>query len=369
MNRIVKCILVDTAYPVNIRNEKIMDSLRGFIPDIDIRVITWDRNKIAQSSREGIYYLYRGDVKLGDRIKKFLYLHRFKRFVEDIISKEKPNIIIASHWETLYALPRRVNQSACVIYENLDIPDGSRIAIKVGTFIERKSLYKADIITHASRFFLKLFEGCKQKQIVLENKPMFDGIEQKSDIGNPFVISFIGTIRYFETISKLVDALKDDSRFELHFYGGGPDYELLSHYCSGICKVKLFGKYDYKDVKFLYRASDLIWAVYPNKDYNVKYAISNKFYESMYLGVPCVYANKTELGDFVDENRIGYTVDPYSVEKIKELLEQVYLEKTHYNEIKHNIYEFAKQETTWDADFNGLMDMIKHTGKITCKSL
>ena len=365
----IKCILIDTAYPVNTRNEKIMDSLRVFIPDIDIRVITWDRNKLAQSSREGIYYLYRGDVKLGDRIKKFLHLYRFKNFVDDIISNEKPNIIIASHWETLYALPKRVNQSACVVYENLDIPDGSRIAIKVGTFIERKSLYKADIITHASRFFLKLFEDCEQKQIVLENKPMFDGIEQKSDIGNPFVISFIGTIRYFETISKLVDAIKDDSRFELHFYGGGPDYELLSNYCSGICNVKLFGKYNYNDIKLLYRASDLIWAVYPNKDYNVKYAISNKFYESMYLGIPCVYANKTELGDFVESNLIGYTVDPYSVEMIKCLLNKVYLEKPLYNEIKRNIFAFAKKETTWDSDFNDLVDAINNTGRLNNKCL
>ena len=360
----IKCILIDTAYPVNTRNDKIMDSLRGLIPDIEIRVITWDRNKIAQSSREGIYYLYRGDVKLGDRIKKFLYLHRFKRFVEDILSKEKPNIIIASHWETLYALPKRVNKSACVVYENLDIPDGSHIAIKVGTFIERQSLDKADIITHASRFFLKLFEGCKQKQVVLENKPMFSEIEKKEDVGSPFVISFIGTIRYFETISKLVDAVKGDNRFELRFYGGGPDFDMLSKYCNSIDNVKLFGKYNYSEIKSLYKKSDLIWAVYPNKDYNVKYAISNKFYESMYLGVPCVYANKTELGDFVEKNKIGYVVDPYDVEDMKKTIDDVLIDKEYYNIVKGNIFDFAKKETTWDDDFKTFIEAIRETGKV-----
>lgn len=359
----ISCFVVDTAYPLNFRNEKIIESIKEYFPEASVKVITWDRNGVAPEVIEN-YYLYKGDVKLGERFKKFLYLSRFKKFVEDILDKESADLIIASHWDTLYALPRGINKKACVIYENLDIPDGSNIAIKIGKILERLSLNKADIITHASRFFEKLFVNAPQKQIILENKPKFDSIERKKIIGSPFVISFIGALRYFDTLAKLVDAVKEDKRFELHFYGNGPDFDLLSDYCKGIHNVVLYGKYEYSDIKRLYKASDLIWAVYPNKDYNVKYAISNKFYESMYLGVPCVYANETELGNYVESNRIGYTVNPYSVQDIKYLIEQVLHDQGYYNEVKENIYSFAQKDTTWDEDFKSLVEAIEETGKL-----
>ena len=359
----INCFVIDTAYPLNFRNEKIIISLKECMPGAQIKVITWDRNKIVQGEIDD-YFLYKGDVKLGDRLKKFLYLFRFKKFVEKVLRESEPNLVIASHWDTLFALPRGINKKACVIYENLDIPDGSRIAIKIGTILERISLNKADIITHASRFFEKLFKDCQQKQIILENKPKFASIERKESIGKPFVISFIGTLRYFETLSKLVDAVNGDDRFELRFYGNGPDLDILKDYCKDIPNVHLFGKYEYRDIQGLYKVSDLIWAVYPNKDYNVKYAISNKFYESMYLGVPCVYANETELGDFVDANQIGYTVNPYCVDDIKRKLGEVITDNIFYNKVKDNIYAFAQKETSWDSDFEKLVEAVKETGKV-----
>ena len=165
-------------------------------------------------------------------------------------------------------------------------------------------------------------------------------------------------------MSKLVDAVNGDDRFELRFYGNGPDLDILKDYCKDIPNVHLFGKYEYRDIQGLYKVSDLIWAVYPNKDYSVKYAISNKFYESMYLGVPCVYANETELGDFVDANQIGYTVNPYCVDDIKRKLGEVITDNIFYNKVKDNIYAFAQKETSWDSDFEKLVEAVKETGKV-----
>lgn len=359
----VKCVLIDTSYPINTRNEKILKSLKESFPDIVTKIITWDRCHSAPMGLKD-YFFYDGNVPLGNRVKKFLFLRRFKKYVQQIIKEEVPNLIIASHWDALYTLPNGINKSAFVVYDNLDIPDGSLVAIKVGTFIESKALRNADVITHASRFFVKLFQKSPQQQLVLENKPTFSNIERKSSIGDPFVISFLGNIRYLDILENLVDAVKDDSRFEVHFYGGGPDYDALLQYCRNSTNVKLFGKYEYNEIQDLYRKSDLIWAVYPNKDYNVKYAISNKFYESMYLGVPCVYASSTELGDFVGQNGIGYVVNPYDVYAIKKLLNSIIDTNSSYCKVKDRIYDFAKKETTWNYDFHSLIDLIKASGKI-----
>ena len=36
----------------------------------------------------------------------------------------------------------------------------------------------------------------------------------------------------------------------------------------------------------------MVWAAYPNKDYNVKYAISNKFFESLVYEKPTFFSKE-----------------------------------------------------------------------------
>lgn len=36
-------------------------------------------------------------------------------------------------------------------------------------------------------------------------------------------LAFIGTIRYYEILEKIVDVIYNLPQFELHFYGNGPD--------------------------------------------------------------------------------------------------------------------------------------------------
>ena len=122
--------------------------------------------------------------------------------------------------------------------------------------------------------------------------------------------------------------------------------------------ISFYGAYSFSQIPKIYEQSDLIWAAYPNKDYNVVYAISNKFHESMSCGKPCIYADKTKLGKYVSINNIGYTVDPYSEKAIRTLINQIKDNLPEYEKCKQNILQKKQYETTWHQDFKEIVNFI-----------
>lgn len=135
------------------------------------------------------------------------------------------------------------------------------------------------------------------------------------------------------------------------FMGEGHDLKALEKYSEGIDNVYFTGRYEYDKIEYLYYNSDIVWAAYPNKDYNVKYAISNKFHESLHYNVPCIFSEKTSLGDLVLRKEIGFVVDPYSVEKIRELLGRILEEREVLSLVKYKMQEYVVTEKDWESQF------------------
>ncbi len=347
-----KIVLIDSQYPINTRNQKIVDSLRKVFPETEVHVIAWDRMNIGENGDVNLH-LFKQYSEYGNLRKKLMYLWQFKKHIVDTLETISPDIIIASHWSTLILVPK-LKKNQKLIYENLDVPTEAAPIRWTTKLFEKHALRQVSLIVHASRFFQQLYPT-SIPQIVLENKPTF----QKETRTTPFneeklIISFIGTVRYADMQYILMDAVRDDSRFELRFHGMGRDLELCQNYGKEISNVIFTGKYDYHTIAKLYHESDLVWAAYPNKDYNVKYAISNKFHESLWFGTPCVFSEKTELGDYVRGNNIGFIVDPYSVESIKTLLEDIYTKRYDMNKILVNMQTMSNKEGDWDSDFSKL---------------
>ena len=64
------------------------------------------------------------------------------------------------------------------------------------------------------------------------------------------------------------------------------------------------------------------------------------------------------LGDYVDANKIGFKINPYSVEAIKDLLNGFVSDKTRLSSVHDNLVEFKRHETTWNEDFKKLESAI-----------
>lgn len=345
--------IIDCSIPINTRNQKIIDSLKKFIPGCEVHTITWNREGMALTE-DKYFHTFNMVAPYSDVKAKLKGMWGFKKYIGKMLKEINPDVIIASHWSNFVLTSGYKKKGQMLVYENLDIPTGGSLARGVSRFLENRSLKKVDLILYASRFFKDLYPQ-SIPQYVLENKPAYSPCLKEQGVGDPLKIAFIGSIRYKDILMNLADAVKGNPKFELYFHGSGEDLPVMQEYCKDMKNVFFTGKYDYSTVVSLYHQSDIIWAGYPNKDYNVVYAISNKFHESLYVGVPCVYSDKTMLANYVKAQNIGFVVDPYSVGCIRGLFDDIANGKIVMDGVKKSMIEYQKSETIWDEDFKNIL--------------
>ena len=352
----MKIVIIDTSIPINTRNSKIENSFKEIYPEAEMLILTWKRDKVAFVTPSN-YIVYEAEAAYGNPTEKLKTILGFAKFARKKLRELQPDVIIASHWESLLVTPSDLPNKPVLIYENLDVPTGSYLIRKAIQILEGRKLKSFDLIIHASRFFQELYPE-SMPQIILENKSKFDFKQEEQSTHNPFVVSYIGTIRYKEILEHFVTAACSIDDIEVKIFGDGHDLEHIKAFSKGYKNISFYGSYSFSQIPEIYGQSDLVWAAYPNKDYNVVYAISNKFHESMACGKPCIYADKTKLGDFVSSNKMGYIVDPYSDESIKKLILNIKDNLSEYEACKRNILKNKQYETTWGQDFAKVVDFI-----------
>lgn len=356
----MKILLVDECYPLNTRNTKLLNSLCLLYPNSEIHVITWDRagdfNIDGVENSNWKWHLYSRPAKYGNKLQKLAGLFGYRSFCKREVAAVEPNVVIASHWNNLLMLPRLDNDKQMLIYENLDAPTGPSFVRRILRCVEYSYMSKA-LTIHASRFYTAIYPS-KYRQMVLENKPVFNTAPVDYSPQSPLRIAYLGNIRYIDILKNLADAVRGDNSFILSYHGGGPDYDCLREYVSGVSNISMTGPYKYEDIEQLYRNADVIWAAYPNRDFNVQYAISNKFHESLAYAIPAVYADKTRLGEYVSKSLLGCQVNPYSVEDIRSLLTELASDKGKLTHIHETLKKQYQNESSWDDDFDNLKKEI-----------
>lgn len=361
----MRIALIDASFPINTRNQKYIDSLRKNYPDADIKVIAWKRDDIERSIPE-YHDVYYSKAAYGNLVIKLLKLKGFYNFIVERLKQFQPDVIIASHWEALLMAPANLKSRPLIIYENLDVPTGPYPIRKLTEILEKRKLRKTNLIVHASRFFKELYP-LDIPQIVLENKSQFNFEITENCIHEPLVFSYIGTVRYRDIFKNFLTACNCFNNIEVKVFGSGQDLNYLKEFAANMKNVSFYGAYNFSQIPSLYESSDVVWAAYPNKDFNVVYAISNKFHESLSCGKPCIYADNTKLGDYVRQHGIGYTVDPYSVDDIKKVISHIIDNKDELAEYKRTITKHKADENSWDDDFMQIVDFINSNVKYSTK--
>lgn len=359
----MKVVLVDSFYPINSRNKKIVESMKMCFPDSTVDVVTWNRENRSVSHADEKYFMYNKYSPSGQLFKKLLNMYGYYVFLRHALRASKFDVIIASHWDVLVLTALLKNNNQTLVYENLDIPTSyNPIILRILQVIENWALRRCDAIIFASRFFAPLYDWFNGKKFVLENKSINEPniCEDLNDSAEkPFVISYIGLVRYIDILKNLVDAVRRLPNVILKIHGDGQDVIALKDYTMDMVNVEFTGRYDQSQLSGLYADADLIWAAYPNKDYNVKYAISNKFHESIVYQKPCIYAENTKLGDLVASERIGLIVDPYNTMDIFDVLNRAITNRSLLDTIKSNLKEYSKSEKSWSQQFDEVSNYIK----------
>lgn len=145
------------------------------------------------------------------------------------------------------------------------------------------------------------------------NEGLLSGLNRNDALRNenePIRILNIGQIRWCENIFPMIDALANDSRYEMHFVGTGS--EAVEEYIKGknITNVFTKGAFSPSETPVYLKDADVIFNLYGVGNLHVDTALSIKLYYAIYLGVPILTYEGTYMNELASEAGIAYTVRP-----------------------------------------------------------
>lgn len=330
----MKILMLCDHYPLSPRVLKMRESLARLYPNSIIIIYAWNRSNLKV--REEYVASYNQEIGYGKKIGKIINLLKFSRAVKRYIKKFQPTHIHSIDLEMLIVAATSSKKNK-LIYEVYDI---KFIKNKILNFLKEKIEMrlikgrKAKII-FASPFFKNYYSEFYSEyteEITINNKPSNLVINSKkinymekfkAEYEGKLVIGFIGTIRHKKILINLINASKKMDNVLILLAGTGPSLEEVETYVnknSLKSKVIFTGRYNSDNLSEIYEVCDFIWAAYPNNNLNVKYAVSNKFFESIVFNKKIIVSNLTILGNQVSKMNNGYVVDPYNVNEIENLL-------------------------------------------------
>ena len=291
----------------------------------------------------------------GKLISRIAKLIKLRNEIQTMIKEIKPQVLYAFRLDMLWLTINKMTKKKKIIYEVADLHEivinNSKnkiklIAKKLIKFIEKKLCRYIDILSITSEkfydvYFKEFVE--KNKVVYMPNIPDLKYFEKYKKIRkDKFTIGFIGVVRYKEQMKMLMEATKD-SDVKVLFAGSSQDNE-IEKIAKRNSWVEYYGKYNYsKDIAKLYSKCDCIYSVYDTKYNNVKYALPNKLYESIYCELPIIVSKNTYLSEIVQKLGVGCSVEDKNVTELKKIIDKLKNNKDYYDEIVINCKKNKKK--------------------------
>lgn len=351
----------------HIPNPRILKRINTLKDDFQITVLYWDRGLDVKENFEidneiSVYAIQR-KAPLGKSFARIIPLISFSYSAIKHLKDVKPEIIHAANLDMLLittVFKKFFNRNTKIIYEVADLPkycfikkinSSKDIIAKMLQNIEKKLTRSVSKIILTSPYFWDVYFSkfiSLDKYLFIPNAPcksLFNNYKAKDKDG--FFIGFIGSVRYVEQLKMLVDAVNElDKEIQVLIAGSGPGYAEMLEYVKGKNFVTFYGPYNYeREIVSLYETIDCVYSVYDTRFDNVKIALPNRLYEAIVCEIPIIGAKDTVLGDFIEENKIGFTVRSDNKDELKEKLlkiitsdELIDIFKKNCKRIKENYY-------------------------------
>jgi len=174
-------------------------------------------------------------------------------------------------------------------------------------------IYGSYLTVISSKGFLKWLPT-KEKVMPTHNLPS-NPVEihvKKSFVSKDKIrIGYLGVVNYYHQNIKLIEALKNESRYSLLYGGIFPKENNIKSYCEqrGINSVEFIGKFSNDEKVKIYQDIDIINAVYGNDSLIVTTALPNKLYDAILYKKPIMVSKGTYLSEVVEEYHIGFSID------------------------------------------------------------
>ncbi len=342
----------------HIPNPRILKRIKTLEDDFDITLIYWDRGQEVKETFEinskNKTVKIAIDAPHGNPIKRIVPLLKYIGKAIKVLKDGRPDIIHAANLDML--LIARIykafyNKDIKIVYEVADLPRYS-FAKKINSFkslvskllqgIERRLISKISRLILTSPYFWDEYFSKfvdEDKYLFVPNAPYKSLFEKYSEAQHDkLTIAFIGSVRYTDQLKILIDSVGELKKgIRVFIAGSGPGYQEILEYSKDKDFVEIYGPYNYeKEIVSLYEKVDIMYSVYDSNLENVKIALPNRLYESIVCEKPIIASRGTELGKFIEREKIGFTVDSNGNEELKEKILYLINSKETLNLYKNN---------------------------------
>lgn len=276
----------------------------------DFEIIYWNRLQ-SETYEKWNTVVYEKKANLSDnKFQKMISFYKYRKFLKKTLKEKKyEKVIVLTTLTGMLIFDILLKK-----YRNkfiYDIRDYTFEKNYIYKFIENiiiKSSYFVAISSDGFREFLP-----KSSKYILSHNIVLEEVERsknfKRQISSKVNLTFIGAVRHFEIDKEVVDIFGNDSRYEVFFHGFGLSYSMLKKYCVGkFSNVFVTGKYNRNEKEKLLYESSVINSYYAAEKFANKFALPNKYYDTLIYKIPLWANPDVYVGERAIENGIGLNV-------------------------------------------------------------
>lgn len=270
--------------------------------------------------------------------------------------KLRPEIIHAYDFDTaLPALIAKILTGCKVVYDIADWYANSRRVSFFSPLIERIERWvcrRVDLVILAHEKRLDQVGFLPRKWVIIYNSPhdVYKNLQlTKTEVMGSDFFAYVGVLQPDRGLEQIVEAVKAIGA-KLILAGFGP----LETYCRKVTatttNIKFLGQIPYERTLAIEGNATAIIALYDPKLPNNRLAAPNKLYEAMMLGRPLVTTKGTLVGQLVEKERIGITVNYGNIQELSQALRYLINNPKECEEMGHRArmlyetrYSFSKQ--------------------------
>lgn len=245
------------------------------------------------------------------KIRKLIAFWKIRKFTLDILNRENYDFIII--WNELTAfifsdiLVSKYKNKYCINIRDYQYFNLFPVKIRLSRVMK-----EALFTTVSSKAYLDYLPSHNCYMMYSYNKGILSNIKPHMDLresGKPIRILYIGQIAWLDNVYKLVNALKNDKRFEMIFAGGGSEEVRKYADIHNIYNVKCYGRFQPDETSKYLKDADILYNLYGTNSKHLTTAISIKFYYAVFLHIPILVYKKTEMEKMADKCGIGFAVE------------------------------------------------------------
>ena len=367
-----KIVLIVSHCPDPLINKRI----QALKLDYAVTILYIERGNPDFTKYEDVEYIkMNATYKNGKLFRRIFDSFKLKKQVNKTIKDRKAENIYAFRLDMLMLISKQYLKKCKIVYEVADlhnaIINNSKNTFKI---IIRKTLYSleknfckyVDILSITSEKYYDVYFNKfipKEKMVYMPNIPNVEYFKKyKKKKSGKFTVGFIGFVRYKEQMKMLIEAAK---KIDIKvFFAGASDDDEIMNLSKQLKNIEYYGRYDYNtEIAQLYSKCDCIYSVYDTKYNNVKYALPNKLYESIYCKLPILVSSRTYLGKLVEELNVGVTVDAFSLTDLISKIGLLKDDKEFYEDLSKNCQK-CKDVLNIDKYNKEFINKLKNVRKI-----